>query len=93
MESLDPEACFVEDLLDFSSDIGEDDDDDHKKRPSSSTPILLGGHGRSLPVSFPLPCHGAEFSLEPDESRLGFPSPGTGFSFACLFFMLGFGPR
>ncbi|CBI33339.3 unnamed protein product, partial [Vitis vinifera] len=49
MESLDPAACFVDDLLDFSSDIGEDDDDDHKRRTRSSSSLLVGGHSRSLP--------------------------------------------
>ena len=75
MESLDPAGCFVEDLLDFSSDIGEDDDDDHRKRtrlPSSSS-LLAGGHSRSIPVSFPLLlCQGTEFAVEPGESGVGF---------------------
>lgn len=42
MESLDKAACFMDDLLDFSSDIGEvddDDADDRNKAPSSSPPI------------------------------------------------------
>ncbi|XP_057958794.1 GATA transcription factor 1 [Malania oleifera] len=55
MEGLETAACFVDDLLNFSSDIGDDDDDDDKTKASlpSSTSILtkldLDDSNRSFP--------------------------------------------
>lgn len=54
MEALDS----VDDLLDFSSDIGEDDDDTPKKAkpdcsdPPSLNPLALDDPNHSLSVSF-----------------------------------------
>ncbi|KAL5542504.1 hypothetical protein UlMin_010214 [Ulmus minor] len=51
MESLDTEACFVDDLLNFSSDIGEDEDQKpHKTLLDSLKPAgLLGPAGSTRP--------------------------------------------
>ncbi|KDP20343.1 hypothetical protein JCGZ_06429 [Jatropha curcas] len=40
MESLDPAACFMDDLLDFASDIGEEDDDEEHNKPRKALPTL-----------------------------------------------------
>ncbi|OAY28197.1 GATA transcription factor 1 [Manihot esculenta] len=40
MESLDPAACFMDDLLDFASDIGEEDDDEDHNKPRKALPPL-----------------------------------------------------
>jgi hypothetical protein len=49
MEAPDTAACFVDDLLDFASDIGEEDDEEEKpRRPLAS---LDPNPSRLLPVS------------------------------------------
>lgn len=48
MEAPDTAACFVDDLLDFASDIGEEDDDEGKHR-KALPPLNRNG---LEPVSF-----------------------------------------
>ncbi|KAG6668908.1 hypothetical protein I3843_01G197700 [Carya illinoinensis] len=50
MEAPDTTTCFVDDLLDFASDIGEEDDDEDKPR-KAPPPLNPRGHG---PLSFNL---------------------------------------
>lgn len=62
MEAPDTEARFVEDLLDFSSDLGEEDDDADKPRKAFPP---FDPHGLLGPTSFSL--------LNPDEPGLSYP--------------------
>lgn len=61
MEAPDTAACFVDDLLDFASDIGEEDDEDAKPR-KALPPLNSHGHG---PLSFGL--------LHPNDPGLPYP--------------------
>lgn len=64
MESLDTAACFMDDLLDFSSDIGEEEDDDEKSHHNHR--LLHHQHHRNnRHPAFPLlPCRDAEYVEE-----------------------------
>lgn len=43
MESLDTVACLVEDLLNFSSDVGEEDEEDHKPNRALASSLKPNG--------------------------------------------------
>lgn len=90
MESLDSEPCFVDELLNFSSDMDEEDDNKPKKALASSLRPngLLGPTGdsvRPLHVSlalcffvfFPFGRDGVLFGGDSAESSQGF----------CLFWL------
>ncbi|KAJ0093817.1 hypothetical protein Patl1_25846 [Pistacia atlantica] len=59
MDALDTAACFMDDLLDFSSDIGEEEDDDHimmktNKRPRKALSTLNHNATTTFDVFDPL---------------------------------------
>ncbi|KAL5702602.1 hypothetical protein ACHQM5_027801 [Ranunculus cassubicifolius] len=48
MESLETAALFVDNLLDFSSDIGEDDYDDADNNIKKNLPLCLNNHPQNI---------------------------------------------